>query len=80
MGMGDKRYQPWVLEEEEALPLLKAAYDRGINTWDTSRSYSNVVSEIILGKAVKKYNIPRQKLIIMKKCYTPLAKRTQQSF
>jgi aryl-alcohol dehydrogenase-like predicted oxidoreductase len=32
MGIGDKRYQSWFLEEEEAFPLLKAAYDRGINT------------------------------------------------
>lgn len=24
-----------VIEEDEALPLLKAAYDRGITTWDT---------------------------------------------
>ena len=27
----------WVIEEEEALPLLKAAYDRGLNTWDTGQ-------------------------------------------
>lgn len=31
MSIGDKRWQPWVIEEDEALPLLKAAYDRGIN-------------------------------------------------
>jgi len=36
MSFGDKRWQPWVIEEEEALPLLKAAYDRGLNTWDTA--------------------------------------------
>jgi len=35
MSIGDKRWQPWVIEEEESLPLLKAAYDKGINTWDT---------------------------------------------
>jgi aryl-alcohol dehydrogenase-like predicted oxidoreductase len=72
MGIGDKRYQPWVLEEDDALPLLKAAYDRGINTWDTSCSYSHGVSEIILGKAVKKYGIPRQKLVILTKCCKPV--------
>lgn len=71
MGMGDKRYQSWVVEEEEALPILKAAYDRGLNTWDTSCSYSNGVSEEIIGKAIRKYNIPRHKLIILTKCYNP---------
>lgn len=33
MSIGDKRWQQWVTEEDEALPLLKAAYDRGLNTW-----------------------------------------------
>jgi aryl-alcohol dehydrogenase-like predicted oxidoreductase len=71
MGFGDKRAQPWVLEEEEALPILKAAYDRGLNTWDTSCSYSNGVSEKIFGAAIRKYNLPRHKLIILTKCYNP---------
>ena len=35
MSIGSKAWQPWVIEEEEALPLLKAAYDRGLTTWDT---------------------------------------------
>jgi aryl-alcohol dehydrogenase-like predicted oxidoreductase len=42
--------------------LLKAAYDRGLNTWDTANAYSNGESEIIVGKALKKYNIPREKV------------------
>lgn len=71
MGFGDTRYQSWVIGEDEALPILKAAYDRGLNTWDTSNSYSNGVSEEILGKAIKKYNIPRHKLIILTKCRNP---------
>ncbi|OCK84051.1 aldo-keto reductase-like protein [Lepidopterella palustris CBS 459.81] len=69
MSIGDKRWQPWVLEEEAALPILKAAYDRGINTWDTANTYSNGESERIIGKAIKKYNIPREKLVIMTKCF-----------
>ena len=36
MSFGDTKWQPWVIEEEAALPLLKAAYDRGLNTWDTA--------------------------------------------
>lgn len=35
MSFGSKAWQPWVLGEEEALPILKAAFDRGLNTWDT---------------------------------------------
>jgi aryl-alcohol dehydrogenase-like predicted oxidoreductase len=53
----------------QALPLLKAAYDRGLNTWDTANVYSNGVSEEIIGKAIKKYNIPRHKLVLLSKCW-----------
>jgi aryl-alcohol dehydrogenase-like predicted oxidoreductase len=53
----------------QALPLLKEAYDRGLNTWDTANVYSNGVSEIIVGKAIKKYNIPRSKVVILTKCH-----------
>lgn len=68
MSFGDSRSLGWPIGEEEALPLLKAAYDRGLNTWDTANAYSNGMSEIIVGKALKKYNIPREKVIIMTKC------------
>lgn len=36
--------------------------------WDTANIYSNGVSEEIIGKAIKKYEIPRQKLVILTKC------------
>ena len=73
----------------KALPLLKAAYDRGLNTvslqhwsyrielycvfandpqWDTANVYSNGSSEEIIGRAIKKYNLPRHKLVICTKC------------
>jgi aryl-alcohol dehydrogenase-like predicted oxidoreductase len=35
---GSPRWQEWILNEEAALPLLKHAYDMGINTWDTVAS------------------------------------------
>ncbi|EFQ86936.1 hypothetical protein P3342_010505 [Pyrenophora teres f. teres] len=69
MSIGSAKWQPWVIEEEESLPLLKAAYDRGITTWDTANVYSNGVSEEIVGKAIKKYNLPRDKLVILTKCF-----------
>ncbi|GAB7325694.1 hypothetical protein MBLNU13_g09665t1 [Cladosporium sp. NU13] len=69
MSFGDPAWQPWVIDEEKALPLLKAAYDRGLNTWDTANVYSNGASEEIIGKAIKKYDIPRNKIVILSKCY-----------
>jgi aryl-alcohol dehydrogenase-like predicted oxidoreductase len=69
MTFGDSTWQKWILDEEKSLPLLKAAYDRGLNTWDTANIYSNGVSEEIIGKAIKKYEIPRDKLVILTKCF-----------
>ncbi|THX03266.1 putative aldo/keto reductase [Aureobasidium pullulans] len=69
MSIGDSKAMPWTLEEEDALPLLKAAFDRGLNTWDTANVYSNGSSEAIVGKAIEKYQIPREKVVILTKCF-----------
>jgi aryl-alcohol dehydrogenase-like predicted oxidoreductase len=39
------------------------------NTCITANVYSNGVSEEIIGKAIKKYELPRHKLVILTKCY-----------
>ena len=68
MSFGDARMVPFVLGEEASLEMLKAAYDCGINTWDTANTYSNGLGEEIIGKAIKELGIPRQKVVIMTKC------------
>ncbi|KAH9890411.1 Aldo/keto reductase [Cubamyces lactineus] len=67
MSYGSPEWQGWVLGEEEALKHIKYAYDQGIQTFDTANVYSNGLSEIILGKAIKKFNLPREELVIMTK-------------
>ncbi|CAG8954326.1 hypothetical protein HYFRA_00005949 [Hymenoscyphus fraxineus] len=73
MGIGSKEWMPWTMEEEEGLELLKAAYDRGevplgLTTWDTANVYSSGVNEEIIGKAIKKFDIPRHEITILAKC------------
>ena len=46
MSYGSKGWAEWVLEEEEALPLLEHAYKVGINTWDTVSPIEQVVATI----------------------------------
>ncbi|KAK7924758.1 Versiconal hemiacetal acetate reductase [Apiospora marii] len=74
MTFGSSKWEgaPWVLDEEESLQVIKAAYDHGINTWDTADTYSNGKSEVIVGKALKKFNIPRSKVVIMTKIFNPV--------
>ncbi|OSC96856.1 Aldo/keto reductase [Trametes coccinea BRFM310] len=73
MSYGSPEWQGWVLGEEEALKHIKYAYDQGITTFDTANVYSNGLSEVILGKAIKQFNLPREELVIMTKVYFPVA-------
>ncbi|KAI8246687.1 hypothetical protein K4K53_002473 [Colletotrichum sp. SAR 10_77] len=50
---GTKKDVAWRIEEEEALQHLKRAWELGFNTFDTSNSYCNGISEEILGKFLK---------------------------
>ncbi|KAJ8102972.1 NADP-dependent oxidoreductase domain-containing protein [Lipomyces tetrasporus] len=77
MSFGSSEWQPWVLEKDTALPILKKAYDLGITTWDTANGYSNGDSERIIAAAIKKYNMPRDELIIMTKCFFPYDKKSK---
>ncbi|KAI9013502.1 NADP-dependent oxidoreductase domain-containing protein [Hyaloraphidium curvatum] len=67
MSYGSSKWAPWVLEPEESLPLIKYAWDRGINFWDTANVYSNGDSERVCAAAIKKYNIPRERLVLATK-------------
>jgi|SRR5277367_411481 aryl-alcohol dehydrogenase-like predicted oxidoreductase len=81
MSYGSDTWAKWVLNEDKSLPLLKAAWDAGIQTWDTADIYSNVcpvgvyksniqgVSEMVIRKAIEKYKIPRSKLVLLTKCF-----------
>ncbi|CAL3969171.1 hypothetical protein PZA11_006210 [Diplocarpon coronariae] len=73
MSFGDPKWQEWVIDEAAALPLLKHAYDVGLNTWDTADIYSHGKSEEIIGKALKQYNIPRNRVVILSKCFFGVA-------
>ncbi|PNP85048.1 hypothetical protein FNYG_01573 [Fusarium nygamai] len=66
---GSPKWQAWVKDEEEALPLLEHAFKMGINTWDTADAYSNGRSEEIVGKALKKYDIPREQVVNLTKIF-----------
>ena len=79
MTFGSDKWQPWVMNEEEALPIFEHAYKAGINTWDTADVYSNGLSEEIVGKALKKYNIPRERVVIMTKLYFPVNEENPHS-
>ena len=54
MSYGTKKWVNWVIEDQaEVNAHIKYAYDHGIQTFDTANVYSNGISEIMLGKAIK---------------------------
>jgi aryl-alcohol dehydrogenase-like predicted oxidoreductase len=59
----------WTQPPSEALPILKYAFDRGINTWDTADFYGLGSSEAIIGQAIREYGIPRERLVLMTKVF-----------
>lgn len=69
MSYGSSKWQPWVKDEEESLELIGKAYDAGINFFDTANVYSNGESERVLGKAIKKFNMPRSNIVVASKVF-----------
>ncbi|KAI9636439.1 NADP-dependent oxidoreductase domain-containing protein [Dioszegia hungarica] len=64
--------QDWMIpDHEEGIRQMKYAYDQGINTFDTANTYSAGESEIILGKFLKKHEIPRESVVILTKTFNP---------
>jgi len=74
MSYGDPRWRAWVLGENEAIEHVKFAYEHGVNTFDTANLYSNGVSEVYLGRAIKALNLPREEIVVMTKLYGVVAK------
>lgn len=73
MSYGHKEWADWVIsDEEKVFSILKKCYDSGLRTFDTANVYSNGHSEVLLGKFIKKYDIPRDKIVILSKLFMPL--------
>jgi aryl-alcohol dehydrogenase-like predicted oxidoreductase len=69
MSFGSSKWGAWILDEEPALQIMKAAWDLGINTIDTANLYSNGESERIVAKFIKEYQIPRHQIVVATKCF-----------
>lgn len=69
MTYGTRAWREWVLEYDEALPILSRAWDAGVNFYDTADVYSNGASEQVLGRMMKDLNIDREDIIVATKCF-----------
>jgi aryl-alcohol dehydrogenase-like predicted oxidoreductase len=63
----------WTLDEQKSRPILRAAWEAGINFYDTANVYSLGSSEEIVGKALKEL-APRDELVIATKVHGEMRK------
>jgi len=67
-GVPEAGGHPWTLPEAESRPILRAAWEAGINFFDTANVYSAGTSEEIVGKVLKEL-APRDQLVIATKVH-----------
>jgi aryl-alcohol dehydrogenase-like predicted oxidoreductase len=72
MTYGSRKWREWVLDEPESRPLIRQAIEAGMNFFDTADMYSVGVSEEILGRALKEFGPPRDRLVIATKVFNPM--------
>jgi aryl-alcohol dehydrogenase-like predicted oxidoreductase len=73
MGIGNPSWRKWVLEEDAARPILRAAVEAGINFVDTCDFYSAGASETVLGNALWDY-ASRDEIVLATKLGNPMGK------
>lgn len=72
MTYGSSKWRPWVLDEEQSRPFIRRALELGINFFDTADMYSLGVSEEVLGRALKDFGPPRDRVVVATKLFSPM--------
>jgi 1-deoxyxylulose-5-phosphate synthase len=73
MTYGSRTWREWVLEEDEARPLVQRAVEAGINFYDTADIYSLGESEVLTGKLLREFQPRREELVIATKVFNPMS-------
>src|SRR5579872_263002 len=68
----------WMLAEEPSRALVRKALDLGINFFDTANVYSSGESELILGRALKAFDVRREDVVVATKVFHPMGPHRNQ--
>src|ERR1700683_650283 len=71
MSFGNDSDRPWVLGEDAAEPIVKAAVEGGVTFFDTADTYSAGASEVATGRLVPK-PLSRDEAVIATKVFMPM--------
>jgi 1-deoxyxylulose-5-phosphate synthase len=72
MSFGDKSSRQWVLEEDEAEPIVRAAADGGVIFFDTANVYAKGASEVVTGRLLGKL-FARDDVVVATKVFMPMS-------
>jgi 1-deoxyxylulose-5-phosphate synthase len=71
MSYGNGSERPWVLDEDAAEPIVKAAVEGGITFFDTADTYSGGASEVATGRLLPKFG-DREQYVLATKVFSPM--------
>jgi aryl-alcohol dehydrogenase-like predicted oxidoreductase len=71
MSFGNDSDKPWVLDEQAAEPIVRAAVEGGITFFDTADTYSQGASELATGRLLSKL-LTREELVVATKVFMPM--------
>jgi aryl-alcohol dehydrogenase-like predicted oxidoreductase len=71
MGFGNDSDRPWVIDEDAAEPIVRAAVEGGVTFFDTADAYSGGASEVATGRLVPKF-LSRDEVAIATKVFMPV--------
>ncbi len=71
MGFGNDSDRDWVIDEDAADPIVRAAVEGGVTFFDTADTYSAGASEVATGRLVQKY-LTRDEAVVATKVFMPM--------
>lgn len=72
MSYGDRQWREWMLDEDQAEPIVRRAVEHGVIFFDTANVYSNGVSEEITGRLLSKFFAHRDDYVLATKANSPM--------
>jgi 1-deoxyxylulose-5-phosphate synthase len=71
MSFGNDSDKAWVLNEDAAAPIVRAAVEGGVTFFDTADTYSSGASEVATGRLLSKL-LTREEMVVATKVFMPM--------
>jgi aryl-alcohol dehydrogenase-like predicted oxidoreductase len=72
MGLGSSAWKGWVLDEDQSVPILKRAFERGFSFFDMADWYSTGRNEEVVARTLLRL-APRESFVFATKVFYPMS-------